>query len=448
MENKSRPDSIDIARKIEQESDLLALPASVARILELSGQDEDNFEEISEVVSSDPALIGRILRIANSPYYGLSHQVKDVHQAIMVLGMTTVKCLILSAAIFQQNNISSIMEIDFRALYGNIISIAITCRKLAVACKYPAPEEAFTCGLLHDVGALFFMNNYPVEYNKVLKRAMKSGNLVSSEKESFGHSHAGIGRMISEKWRLPKSIVKAIGNHDTLGDANSDKLDDIIRLGVALNRDTIYLTDHYIEDKITKIGTISKRLEIKAQQLSDITSSIMKDTVEFAKTLDVNIGDTHSMLTRANKELFNTYMSIQKLFKERQELTNRILTEERERGVLEAKRVAVSTLAHYINNACMSISGQAQVVRMHLKSKTPEELADFLPKSLDTIDEAVNRSVAVLEELSDLNLLEDVEFFSESKVLNIDERIKQRLKKLENSRGILLPEDAEKIRNI
>jgi signal transduction histidine kinase len=319
---------------------------------------------------------------------------------------------------------------------------------LAVACKYPAPEEAFTCGLLHDVGALFFMNNYPVEYNKVLKRAMKSGNLVSSEKESFGHSHAGIGRMISEKWRLPKSIVKAIGNHDTLGDANSDKLDDIIRLGVALNRDTIYLTDHYIEDKITKIGTISKRLEIKAQQLSDITSSIMKDTVEFAKTLDVNIGDTHSMLTRANKELFNTYMSIQKLFKERQELTNRILTEERERGVLEAKRVAVSTLAHYINNACMSISGQAQVVRMHLKSKTPEELADFLPKSLDTIDEAVNRSVAVLEELSDLNLLEDVEFFSESKVLNIDERIKQRLKKLENSRGILLPEDAEKIRNI
>ena len=137
-------------------------------------------------------------------------------------------------------------------------------------------------------------------------------------------------------------------------------------------------------------------------------------------------------------------MSIQKLFKQRQELTGRILHEERERGLLEAKQVAVSTLAHYINNASMQISGQSQIIRMFLERKSPEEIVAGLPNVLNNIDEAIRKTVAVLEEISDLNTLDDMKYFDRSKILNIDERIKSRLEKLgKDTHGIVLPKDAE-----
>ncbi len=435
--------TFDFVKEIEKSTDLLALPESVAKILELTSSRDSNIDEISKVIATDPALTGRLLRIANSPFYGLSHRVNNANQAIMVLGLTTVKCLILSAAIFHPQNFDNESKIDIKSLYGNIITIAVTSRKLAVACGFDAPEEAFTCGLLHDVGALYLMHHYGLQYSKVLNKARNSGNLIDEEKAVFGSSHPEIGGLITRKWKLPQDVVDAVINHDTCGGGASSKLDDIIRLAVALNREAFYLSDQYIESKITKISVISKRLGIGRQQLDDITATIMKDTLEFARLLEVDIGEYEQILTRANQEIFHTYMSLQKLFKERQELTNRILEEERTRGLLEAKQIAVSTLAHYINNASMSISGQSQVIRLFLKTKPREELIEDLPKFLDSIDEAIKKTVAVLDELSDMNMLEEVEYFNQSKILNIDERIKKRLAYLEKSNGLVLPKEAE-----
>lgn len=445
MDNIDHSSTVDFVKEIEKSTDLLALPESVAKIIELTASNEVNIDEISKVIGTDPALTGRLLRIANSPFYGLSHRVNNANQAIMVLGLTTVKCLILSAAIFHPENYPGNSDIDIKSLYGNIITIAVTSRKLAVACGFDAPEEAFTCGLLHDVGALYLMHHYGLKYSKVLNKARNSGNLIDEEKSMFGSSHPEIGGLITRKWKLPQDVVDAVVNHDNCGGGESSKLDDIIRLAVALNREAFYLSDQYIESKITKISVISKRLGISRQQLNDITGTIMKDALEFARLLEVDIGDYEQILTRANQEIFHTYMSLQKLFKERQELTNRILEEERSRGLLEAKHIAVSTLAHYINNASMSISGQAQVIRLFLKTKSPEELIANLPKFLDTIDSAIKRTVAVLDELSDMNLLEEVEYFNQSKILNIDERIKKRLEYLEKSNGLVLPKEAESL---
>ncbi len=433
----------DFVREIEQSNDLLALPETVATVLEMTSSDDPDFENISRVISTDPALTGRLLRIANSPFYGLSNRVNSVHQAIMVLGLTTVKCLILSAAIFHPRDINRNTDIDVKTLYGNIISVAITSRKLAVAAGFRAPEEAFTCGLLHDVGALFLIHHHPQKYSQVLNRARQSGNLIDEEKHIFGLTHPEIGRMITRKWRLPLGIVNAIGNHDSCGTEHSDKLDDILRLAVALNREASLISDQSIENKIAKISVISGRLKISPQQLNDISGTIMKDAIEFARLIEVDIGDFDTILTRANQEIFNTYMSLQKLFRERQELTNRILEEERARGNIEAKQVAVSTLAHYMNNCTMSISGQAQIIRLFLKSKSAEEIIKALPHFLDTIDSAVKKSVAVLEELSELNTLDNIEYFHQSKILNIDEHINRRMEKLEKSSGLVLPQEAE-----
>jgi len=154
-------------------------------------------------------------------------------------------------------------------------------------------------------------------------------------------------------------------------------------------------------------------------------------TLEFARAVNIDIGRPEDILVRANQEIFNTYMSIQKLFKERRELTRNILSAEREKGVNEAKQIAISTLSHYINNASMIIFGQSQVLRMMRQNNSgPEEIVGSLDKSLDTIDEAIRRMVAVLDEIAELNSLDDVAYFEQSKIIDIDDRINERLIKL------------------
>jgi len=447
MDRTSSHIHAEILGKIERDIDLLALPEAVVKIIELSASEDVNMETMADIISTEPALAGRLLKIANSPFYGLSSRVNSIHKAMMVLGMTTVKCLALSAAIFDPEKLSDDIKIDIKALYGNIISVATTCRKLAELCKFSAPEEAFLCGLLHDIGTLYLIHHYPKEYQNVLVRAGQSGSVIDEENNRFGGSHPWIGSMIAQKWHLPANIVSAIANHDSCRDGDTGTLDDIVRLAVALNRNNNPVSDQYIEDKITKLSVIPDRLGIKIEHLDEISTSIMKDAIKFAELIEVDIGDFETILTRANEEIFNTYLSIQKLFKERRELTSRILEEERERALLEARQVAVSTLSHYINNASMQVSGQAQVIRLYLNSKSPDEIVALMPRILDSIDEAVRKTVAVLEEISDLNIHDNVKYFEKSKIMNIDERIKQRMERLaKDKHGIVLPKEAESAR--
>jgi HD-like signal output (HDOD) protein len=438
MQNK-----IDFAAEIASNNELMALPGTVLKIMETASNEEVNLDELSNLIGRDPALAGRLLKIANSPYYGLSQKVNNIHQAVMVLGVTTVKCLALSAALLTGDRAKRLADLDVAGVYGNIISIAVTCRKLAVAGRYKAPEDAFTCGLLHDVGLIYILHHHPDIYREMISAAKNDQSFHSVEATRLGICHADIGRMIAEKWRLPKEFISAISNHNSCGDARSQKLDDIIRLAVALNRDVSFTSDQCLEDKITKISVIAARLGIGNSQLDDVASSAAAETMAFANAVNIEVGDYQAFLAKANKELFRTYMAIQSLFRERQELTRKILEEERERGLLEAKHVAISTMSHYINNSSMAISGNCQMLRMALGRKTPEEIVAMLPKSLGVIDESVQKIIAVLEEFSELTSLEKVEYLSQSHIIDFDERIRARLAKLKDETGIVLPEEAQ-----
>jgi len=445
MAKTPKPQEIDISREISEKSELLALPEAVMQILKAAAKDEISIDLLSSIISRDPALTGRLLKIANSPFYGLSHKVNGIQQAIMVLGITTVKCLAISAAIFDRDKLKQDIGVDIVALYGNIISIAVMSRKIAVACGYPSPEDAFTCGLLHDIGLLYLLHHYPKEYHEALMNAEQSGYLFDEEKGQFGMTHDQVGGLIAQKWRLSEPVLSGIAHHNSCGDKDSRKLDDVIRLAVALNRDIYSTSDRHLEDKITKISVISARLGIDSRQLDDIAGASAKDAVAFAKSADIEIADLETILAMANRELFGVYMSIQNLFRERQELTRKILDEERERDLLEAKYVTISTLSHYINNASMAISGNCQVLKMLIENKTPQEVVASIPRVLDIISEAVYKIAAVLEELSELNSLESIEYLNQSKIINFDERIKIRMSKLKTEHGIVLPEEASSI---
>jgi HD-like signal output (HDOD) protein len=437
---------VNAVEVIERKNDLFALPDAAIKILELAGKDDIGLDLLSGLISKDPALAGRLLKIANSPFYGLHQKVSNIQQAVMILGLTTVKCLVLSAGLFDPFKISKKADVDIKALYSDILTVAVTSQKLAVACGYSSPEEAFTCGLLHDIGLLFFLQNFPEEYRAVAGRVPEGGNIIDDEKEAFGISHPEAGRLIASKWHLPEEVGSALANHHSFGFDGSETLDDIVRLGVALSLPHPSSSDEGVEEKIAKLIAISSRLNITQEQLHDVIASSMHDVLAFAESLDVDVGSRDTILARANQEIFRMYMSIQRLFRERQELTRQILDEERQMGIKEAKQVAISTLSHYINNASMIIFGQSQVVRLMLKEKSEQAIVARLPQSLDLIDDAIRKIVAVLEEISELNILDDVEYFEQSKILNIDDRIYERMAKLKDSKTAGLASEAPLLR--
>ncbi len=427
--NKRVLHSLDAKADIEKNDDLFALSGSVLKILELTQEEDVNLEDIADVIRQDPALTGRLLKVANSPFYGMNQRISNPLNAVMALGLNTVKCLALSVTIFNHTTISKDLEIDLKALYGNIIAVATTSRKLAKTCRFCDSDEAFVCGMLHKIGLLFFIQHYPDAYSEITKAVKKGADWKEEENKAFGISHAEAGGIIARRWKLPDHVVSAITNHQSFGYKDSAQLNDIIRLSVALNLE-YKIGDCDFEEKISRIYTLSERLGIETAELNEIIANSLSETFHFAKIIDLDIGEPEDILARANQEIFNTYMSILKLFKERQDLTRNILNEERQRGISEAKTIAISTLSHYINNSSMIISGQSQVLRLMLTRKSPDEMVSILDKALGIIDDAVKKTVAVLEEISELNMLDDVEFFDQSKILNIDDRINERLEKL------------------
>ncbi len=425
---------IEVRAIIEKNNDLLVLPDAVLHILEMAQKDEISVDTLASTISQDPALTGKLLKIATSSIYGLKIRSGSIHDAVMGLGVTTVKCLALSAAIFDESKFPKDMPIDIRAVYADILAVATTARKIAEICRYKNSDDAFLSGLLHKVGFLFYLQYLPREYMKHVILRNPQQSRLDKEKEVFNLTHAEAGGLIARKWGLMEHLAQAIENHASFGNDDSAKLDDIIRLAVVLNFSDDIHDAYGFEEKITKINFLSNRLGITPGEMDRIVAGSLSDTIQFAEAVEINIGGIDNLLSRANKEIFKTYMSVQKLFKERQSLTKNILVAERERGISDARQMAISTLSHYINNASMVVFGQSQVLRMMISKKQSDgEIVGVLEKSLDSIDESVRKMVAVLDEISELNMVDDVEFFRKSKIINIDERIEERMQLLKSS---------------
>ena len=183
-------------------------------------------------------------------------------------------------------------------------------------------------------------------------------------------------------------------------------------------------------------------MNMDREKIDDISFSLLNETIKMAEYIGVDIGDPTDVLTRANKELFNSYMTIENLFRERQELSRRILAEERRMAAMETKNVAMATLSHYLNNATMAISGRTQLIKMMVDNGAIRDSKNELNPILEVIEQSVKKILAVLYELHDLTSLEDMEKYSDSRAINIDDRVMERMKRMEKTADqiIVLPD--------
>ena len=187
-------------------------PAVSARLLELTRNPAVTVQQVSGLVELDPALTARVIRLANAPYRGLRSPVTTARRAVVLLGISTVRALAASFATRPSQEDNDVPA-DF---WARSVLTASAAAGLAQRVGLPS-QEAFTAGLLHDVGQALFHQRDRAFYERLAGRPTLA--VLAEERDVFGVDHAEAGAAALADWRFPPIIVRAIqGHHATPGE--------------------------------------------------------------------------------------------------------------------------------------------------------------------------------------------------------------------------------------
>lgn len=216
----------DLEQRLER---LPPFPESATRALEELGRDDIDFARLEHAIGSDPILTARLLRIANSPFYGLPRKIAAIKDACMLTGAPTLRNLIIASVAMQQFSADKTTQSARTAVWRHSAQCAAFAAELASVVRQPR-DIAFTTGLLHDIGKLALAALFSEECARIHKR----GGTLEAELEVLGATHADIGARVAELWHLPLVIRDAIAAHHTPGPAERSTLTDVVHVADAL----------------------------------------------------------------------------------------------------------------------------------------------------------------------------------------------------------------------
>ncbi len=260
--------------------DLPTLPASLVEVNRMLADTGATVDEVGEVIAYDPSLTARLLRVANSSFYGLSQQVDTVARAVTVLGFSTVRNLALTVAV-QESFGGTVEGIDLRGLWHHSLGCGTASRELARVGGPKLQEKAYVCGILHDIGILAVARCFPEECKEILSRchAGEMRPLRTVEKEVLGFSHPEIGALMVERWRFPAEYVSAIHCHHDCPDTQADEgrgdalLTHSVRAGNSVAK-TLKLGASIDPESATVEPLIWENLGIRKEDLKDVLRRI------------------------------------------------------------------------------------------------------------------------------------------------------------------------------
>ncbi len=210
-------DNIDIRTqrtRIENINALPTVPGTVKKVSQVIGKPGVTLSEISQFVVGDPALTTKVLKMVNSAVYGFPGRISSVSHAIMLLGLSVVKGLLLGISVFE------IMQQVMAGLWDHSVGCAVVARAIAEKKGLKDPEEVSVGGLLHDFGKVILMLEYQAQYEEAMKQAAsRKSPIFEAERAVFQETHSAVGTWLAERWRFPPNLVEMIECHHRPGSA-------------------------------------------------------------------------------------------------------------------------------------------------------------------------------------------------------------------------------------
>ncbi len=204
-----------VSKAIAEISHIATLPEVTLRIIDLVEDPSSTAQDLNKLITNDPALCSRILKVVNSAFYGLPGQIGSINRAIVLLGLNAVKNIAIAtslAKLFRGGELCS--AFSARDLWIHSTATAAASKLLADAASIGLSDEAFLAGLLHDVGIMVEMQAGRHRLIEVFERfANSKASFVAVEEEILGANHQDFGRALCERWKFPKSFGYVTGYH-------------------------------------------------------------------------------------------------------------------------------------------------------------------------------------------------------------------------------------------
>ncbi|MEZ5963193.1 MAG: HDOD domain-containing protein [Planctomycetota bacterium] len=208
-----------IVELVNKTLELPTIPAVLTRLSTVMASSKSSAEDVAAVIATDPAVATNILRIVNSPYYGLQVRVSSVDLAVSIMGFNMTRKVALKAAVFSVFAKKKEAEriFDFKAFWRHAVFSGVAARALGGASSVlnrANGEDLYMCGLLHDIGKIILLEKQHDRYVAMLAEASRSQRPETEvELEQFGFTHADVGSVLAIKWFLPEDLTIAIRYH-------------------------------------------------------------------------------------------------------------------------------------------------------------------------------------------------------------------------------------------
>jgi len=209
-----------VGEAIKQISHIATLPEITMKIIELVEDPTSTAQDLNNVISNDPALCSRILKVVNSSFYGLPGQIGSINRAIVLLGLNAVKNIAISASmakLFRGGDLGP--NFSAKDLWKHAVATAAASKMLADSLKLGVADEAFLSGLIHDIGVIVEMQFDRAKLIEVINKLQVGSDgapardMRDVENEIFGATHQEFGKALCEKWKFPQVFAQVTGFH-------------------------------------------------------------------------------------------------------------------------------------------------------------------------------------------------------------------------------------------
>ncbi|MFK5914220.1 MAG: HDOD domain-containing protein [Woeseiaceae bacterium] len=206
----------EIQDLVNNASDLISLPEISLRVNEIANDPNSTAEDMASVISQDPALVVRMLKIANSAYYGLSKEVDTISRAVAILGTKKIRDLVISTSTSQAfdgipNDLISMQDFWHHSLYCGLLAQILSNKS-----KKTNSESIFIAGLLHDIGQLLMFNQRPEKSHEAILLLMEGSEdleTFEAERHIFGFDHMQVGGELIRNWKLAPVLEECVEFH-------------------------------------------------------------------------------------------------------------------------------------------------------------------------------------------------------------------------------------------
>jgi len=275
--------TLQARRLLARNINLPTLPSVMQKLSSLLEDPDAGARDVGQLVAEDVALTAKVLKIANSAYYGLRERCLAPQQAASILGMKVLRNVVMQAAVMKQYDHLKGLAFDLDALWRHSILTGHCAQFLGRKCHNSiglAPDELYICGLLHDLGQVVLLDGLGKEYIKVVDQARTSAvKLHVAEEAQLGFTHADVGALVAQQWGLPDAIHRAIQFHHA-GSAESEQ-DPVVLLVRHTN-----LFVHSVSDGLPEPASC---FDTDLQQFLGVETDSLAELVAFAEQTKAGI---------------------------------------------------------------------------------------------------------------------------------------------------------------